>query len=306
MFVGRAVGAAQACRRRRCGRVFSRSPSSGSRSAVAVALRVHDVRPPSDRRVACGATARWWSSPPNRPRTVGGGRLMFRGDPEGRRRPSAGRPGRGVRIGHGLRRADRGPPGHLPRPRRQRPMRRDLTVAVLSATGEPTVGGAGLVQRIAARVRAAFADAARTALPADQAAMLPALVLGDTSALTAPTVDEFRVAGLTHLTAVSGANVTIVCGAVLLAAGAGRPARGRRPGRAGAARVRRRGAAVGERAARRGDGRHHAVGGACRTAGGRRFRRCRPRRDRADDRRTPSSPSTSGSRCRCRPPRRSS
>ena len=37
--------------------------------------------------------------------------------------------------------------------------------------------------------------------------------------LTAPTVDEFRVAGLTHLTAVSGANVTIVCGAVLLTAG---------------------------------------------------------------------------------------
>lgn len=98
-------------------------------------------------------------------------------------------------------------------------MRRDLTVAVLSATGEPTVGGAGLVQRIAARVRATFADVARTVLPADQAAMLPALVLGDTSTLTAPTVDEFRVAGLTHLTAVSGANVTIVCGAVLLAAG---------------------------------------------------------------------------------------
>jgi competence protein ComEC len=48
--------------------------------------------------------------------------------------------------------------------------------------------------------------------------MLPALVLGDTSTLTRPTVDEFRAAGLTHLTAVSGANVTIVCGAVLLAA----------------------------------------------------------------------------------------
>ena len=48
--------------------------------------------------------------------------------------------------------------------------------------------------------------------------MLPALVLGDTSALTAPTIDEFRIAGLTHLTAVSGANVTIVCGAVLLTA----------------------------------------------------------------------------------------
>jgi hypothetical protein len=42
------------------------------------------------------------------------------------------------------------------------------------------------------------------------AAMLPALVLGDTSALTGETTSEFRASGLTHLTAVSGANVTIV------------------------------------------------------------------------------------------------
>ena len=49
--------------------------------------------------------------------------------------------------------------------------------------------------------------------------MLPALVLGDTSALTGETTSEFRASGLTHLTAVSGANVTIVCGAVLLTAG---------------------------------------------------------------------------------------
>jgi len=98
------------------------------------------------------------------------------------------------------------------------PTRRDLTVAVLTATGEPALGRASLVQRVAARVRAAFADAARSALPADQAAMLPALVLGDTSTLTGMTVDEFKAAGLTHLTAVSGANVTIVCGAVLLSA----------------------------------------------------------------------------------------
>jgi competence protein ComEC len=48
--------------------------------------------------------------------------------------------------------------------------------------------------------------------------MLPALVLGDTSTLTAQTVEEFRTSGLTHLTAVSGANVTIVCGAVLMSA----------------------------------------------------------------------------------------
>ena len=48
--------------------------------------------------------------------------------------------------------------------------------------------------------------------------MLPALVLGDTSTLNAQTMAEFRASGLTHLTAVSGANVTVVCGAVLMSA----------------------------------------------------------------------------------------
>jgi competence protein ComEC len=100
-----------------------------------------------------------------------------------------------------------------------RPMRRDLTVAVLSATGESTLGEAAPIQRAAQRVRTGFAVAARDSLPADQAAMLPALVLGDTSALTGETATQFRASGLTHLTAVSGANVTIVCGAVLLSAG---------------------------------------------------------------------------------------
>jgi competence protein ComEC len=96
-----------------------------------------------------------------------------------------------------------------------RPTRHDLTVAVLNAVGEPTVGGAGPVHRAAHAIRAAFATSARDVLPADQAAMLPALVLGDTSTVTTVTSREFRAAGLTHLTAVSGANVTIVCGAVL-------------------------------------------------------------------------------------------
>ncbi len=99
-----------------------------------------------------------------------------------------------------------------------RPMRRDLTIAALNARGAPTVGRAGLVYRAAAAVRARFAAAAREVLPAPQAAMLPALVLGDTAAVTTGTNREFRAAGLTHLTAVSGANVTIVCGAVLFTA----------------------------------------------------------------------------------------
>lgn len=99
-----------------------------------------------------------------------------------------------------------------------RPTRRDLTVAVLTTTGEPTWGEPGLVARAAYRVRARFAAAAGRVLPGEQARMLPALVLGDTSAITAATGREFRTAGLTHLMAVSGANVTIVCGAVLFSA----------------------------------------------------------------------------------------
>ncbi|HZU48244.1 MAG TPA: ComEC/Rec2 family competence protein, partial [Mycobacterium sp.] len=99
-----------------------------------------------------------------------------------------------------------------------RPTRRDLTVAALNATGKPTMGQAATVHRAAHAIREKFAAVARDVLPAPQAAMLPALVLGDTSAVTAMTGQEFRAAGLTHLTAVSGANVTIVCGAVLFCA----------------------------------------------------------------------------------------
>ncbi|MGB8405069.1 MAG: ComEC/Rec2 family competence protein, partial [Mycobacterium sp.] len=86
------------------------------------------------------------------------------------------------------------------------------------AVGEPRLGTASTAQRAAAQVRSDFADAARLGLPPDQAAMLPALVLGDTSGVETATTAAFKRAGLTHLTAVSGANVTIVCGAVLLSA----------------------------------------------------------------------------------------
>lgn len=98
------------------------------------------------------------------------------------------------------------------------PTRRDLSVAVITAIGAPTVGRAGPLNRAAYAVRAGFAASADRVLPADQAAMLPALVLGDMSTVTPVTGREFRTAGLTHLTAVSGANVTIVCGAVLFSA----------------------------------------------------------------------------------------
>lgn len=52
----------------------------------------------------------------------------------------------------------------------------------------------------------------------DRAGLLPSLVVGDETVLTEQTRERLRVTGLAHLTAVSGANVAIVLGAVLLLA----------------------------------------------------------------------------------------
>jgi competence protein ComEC len=189
----------------------------GTGFAIAVGLRVDEVRqhPIVDRYGTVTAVV---VSPSETPRSLGGGRLMFRGSLHavGDHEMS----GRVVVFTPvlGFSELTAGQPARF-RARIREPTRRDLTVAVISATGEPTLGEAAPIQRAAHRIRAGFAAAARSTLPADQAAMLPALVLGDTSALTSQTVAEFRATGLTHLTAVSGANVTIVCGAVLLSAG---------------------------------------------------------------------------------------
>ncbi|USI88838.1 DNA internalization-related competence protein ComEC/Rec2 [Rhodococcus pyridinivorans] len=91
------------------------------------------------------------------------------------------------------------------------------TVAVLHAENAPTVVGPPPVwQRWAGAVRDRLAQVGSAVLPADRAGLLPGLVVGDTTALTDEVREDFRVAGLTHLTAVSGANVSIVLGAVLL------------------------------------------------------------------------------------------
>ncbi len=59
------------------------------------------------------------------------------------------------------------------------------------------------------RVRAGVRHAVRHA-PTDPQALVPALVDGDDARLRQPVRDEFRRAGLTHLLAVSGTNLTIV------------------------------------------------------------------------------------------------
>jgi len=188
----------------------------GGGFALAVALRVDAVRAhPVVGHL--GEVTAVVVAPTETPRALEGGRTMFRGsllELDGTR--STGK----VLVfasGAGYAGLTAGQPAAF-RAQVSTPKRRDLTVAVLAAKGEPTVGAAAPIHRAAHHLRARFAHASRMVLPVDQAAMLPALVLGDTSTVAGQTTAEFRASGLTHLTAVSGANVTIVCGAVLLTA----------------------------------------------------------------------------------------
>ncbi|MFD0559989.1 competence protein ComEC [Stackebrandtia endophytica] len=57
-------------------------------------------------------------------------------------------------------------------------------------------------------------------LPPGPAGLLPGLVIGDVSRLPQEVDEDFRDTGMTHLVAVSGSNVAVVVGAVVLAAAA--------------------------------------------------------------------------------------
>lgn len=92
----------------------------------------------------------------------------------------------------------------------------DLAVAVLWARGPPDrVTPPSTLQRIAGRLRSGLKDAAAVLPPAERG-LLPGLVLGDTSTLDPMVAEDFRAAGLSHLLAVSGTNLTITVGVVLL------------------------------------------------------------------------------------------
>jgi competence protein ComEC len=96
------------------------------------------------------------------------------------------------------------------------PERGDDVAAVLSGRGPPEVlAGPSAVHRVAGRLRAGLRRAVDP-LPAAERGLLPGLVVGDVSRLDAGVREDFRTVGLTHLTAVSGSNVAIVTGAVLL------------------------------------------------------------------------------------------
>lgn len=182
----------------------------------AVALRTESV---AHHPIAAvfGSTAAVTVTPSETPLPAGARRMMFRATL--RRLDNAAASGRVVVFASGVEFGEVMVGQSMSfRAKVARPARRDLSVAALTATGAAVRGEPGLVARAAHRVRARFAATAARVLPDEQARMLPALVLGDTSAISAETGRDFRAAGLTHLMAVSGANVTIVCGAVLFSA----------------------------------------------------------------------------------------
>jgi competence protein ComEC len=96
----------------------------------------------------------------------------------------------------------------------------DEAAAVVTALGgPPQASPGGWPWRVAERVRQALRDACR-GLPPDAGGLLPSLVDGDGSGLPDPLRADLKTAGLTHLTAVSGANLTIIADSMLWVAGA--------------------------------------------------------------------------------------
>lgn len=98
------------------------------------------------------------------------------------------------------------------------PDRPGLVAAVARPTGPPTVGPAPWWGRAATDVRSALDAASDAALPPDAAGLLPGIVVGDRSGLLPEVEEDFTEAGMSHLTAVSGANFAFLVGAVVLLA----------------------------------------------------------------------------------------
>jgi competence protein ComEC len=93
----------------------------------------------------------------------------------------------------------------------------DLRAAVVSIREAPElIGRPPWAQRAAGVLRTGLQRACAP-LPDDSGGLLPGLVVGDTSRLDPALSDDFRTTGMTHLMAVSGANVAIVLGVVLFA-----------------------------------------------------------------------------------------
>ena len=98
------------------------------------------------------------------------------------------------------------------------PSRPGSVAALLDTADDPVVlGRSPSLLSVGEAPRRALRESVSGFAPAP-AGLLPSLVVGDETLLSDQTRENLRVTGLAHLTAVSGANVAIVLGAVLLAA----------------------------------------------------------------------------------------
>src|SRR5829696_2431179 len=93
----------------------------------------------------------------------------------------------------------------------------DLAATVTSRGPPQTVAAAGPAWGATEALRASIRDAVAHR-PDSQRALVPALVDGDDAGMPPGLVADFRTTGLTHLTAVSGTNLTLVLGFLLVAA----------------------------------------------------------------------------------------
>ncbi|MGP4016357.1 DNA internalization-related competence protein ComEC/Rec2 [Saccharopolyspora sp. 5N708] len=92
----------------------------------------------------------------------------------------------------------------------------ELTLAAVQVFHPPTeITPAPGWQRTAEDLREGLRRVSADVLSPAAAGLLPGLVVGDTGGLPPEVEQDFETAGLSHLTAVSGANLAIVCGAVL-------------------------------------------------------------------------------------------
>lgn len=72
----------------------------------------------------------------------------------------------------------------------------------------------GVIDRLAAGLRDGLRRSAASS-PEDQRALVPSLVVGDTSRISRAMSDDFKATGLTHLLAVSGANLALMLSVIL-------------------------------------------------------------------------------------------
>lgn len=91
----------------------------------------------------------------------------------------------------------------------------DPEVAALSPRGPPLPVGERSMIRVAAEYLRTGMRRAVDPLPADARALLPALVIGDTSMTPPELTDDMLVTGMSHLSAVSGSNVVVVLAALV-------------------------------------------------------------------------------------------